>query len=488
MGAQSLLNIGNTGLQASRKRLSTSAHNIANANTEGFSRQRAIQKTNTPIGYGNLVLGTGTRIGRVERFHDRFLEKKLNLSLTDNNFHKERNFQLTQVESVFNEINAEGFSNVLNKFFNSFRELSKSPDDETIRSVVRDSANLVVRDFRNTKRSLNELQVGMNRRLIGAVTDINSLNYQIAKLNTQITEIENAHGESGDLRDQRDLAIRNLSEFFEVNTYLDNKGQYTVNAEGAGSLVVGGHTQELTAQSSPDSSAHVEGGVEIFFSSRPNHNVGRLLRDGKIKAIIKTRDFELKEAQEKLDNLAFDIANSVNAIHRKGFANHPIPVDVHGQPRPESAQKQTTNINFFKVPVDRFRAAEKIDLSKLIKSDLRNMATAWKPNSPGDNRIAIAITRLQSAKVLDSGTATFEESYLKGIGRIGLETAKANIDQEHSMGMVAQNEAIRERVSGVSIDEETADMVRFQHAYDASARVMSVADEMFKTVLAIKRL
>ena len=123
-----MLNIGNSGLTASRKRLTTTGHNISNANTEGFSRQRAPQEATRPISHGNLVLGTGTRIARVERIHDQYLEKKLGASITEHLFHKERNFQLTQIENVLNEVDVAGFNNLLNKFFNAFRELSQQPD------------------------------------------------------------------------------------------------------------------------------------------------------------------------------------------------------------------------------------------------------------------------------------------------------------------------------------------------------------------------
>jgi len=109
------------------------------------------------------------------------------------------------------------------------------------------------------------------------------------------------------------------------------------------------------------------------------------------------------------------------------------------------------------------------------------------PNSPGDNRIAIAISKLQHEKILDGGNATFEEGYLTAVSKIGLSTAKSRIDGEQSGGILAQAKSIKERVSGVSIDEETANMVKYQHAYDASARVIKVADEMFDSVIAMMR-
>lgn len=485
MSATNLLNIGLSGLNSSKKSLSTASHNISNANTEGYSRQRTLQQTKTPINYGDLILGTGSKIKTVERVHDQFLEKKLRNSLTEHHFDKERNFQLSQVEEVFNEIDAKGFSDVLNNFFNSFRELSKSPDDETIRSLVRDSAALVVKDFKKTKESLNNLQDAMSRRLEGAVTDINFISDQIANLNIKIREIENGAGETGDLRDQRDLLVSNLSEFFELSTFIDDEGNYNIQAEGVGTLVAGRNVQHLLAARSADSESHHKGGAEIFFKARPGFELTKKFGKGKLKAIYQTRNNDLKNLQEKVDDLAYDLAHSVNAIHRRGYTNKKDIVDAQGR---SIAAGQQTGIDFFQAPLERHRAAEVLDLSSLVQEDLRNIATGLSPNAPGDNRVAIALSKLQYAKVLDEDSATFEETYLKAIGKVGLESKKARMNEDQSYGILAQNKAMKARVAGVSIDEETADMMKFQHAYDASARVMSVAEEMFDTVLNIKRL
>src|SRR5690606_36823173 len=132
-------------------------------------------------------------------------------------------------------------------------------------------------------------------------------------------------------------------------------------------------------------------------------------------------------------------------------------------------------------------AANLIDLSNDVKNDLNKIATAFSPNSPGDNRVAIAISKLQHEKIVGNAEATLEEHYLKSVGKIGLSVSKARIDTEQSMGILAQAKSIKERISGVSIDEETANMVKYQHAYEASARVIRAADEMFQTVLGIMR-
>ena len=475
-GATSLLNIGHTGLTASRKRLATSGHNISNANTEGFSRQRAPQETTPPIGSGDIILGTGTQIARVERVHDRYLEKKLGLSITDHQFYKERSFQLSEVEKVFNEIDIVGLNNLLNKFFNSFRELSKQPENQAIRNVIREDAKQLTRYFKRIKTALNQAQFNMDKRVSGAVGEINLLLRQIAKLNIKITQLEGEGGETGDLRDQRDLKIRQLAEFLELNVYQDNNGQYTVNAVGVGSLVSSGHVQEFDDQKSSKSESYIPGGVEIYFKDRPHYVISHRLSSGRLRAILDTRNIELKSLQKHIDDLAFDLANAVNAIHREGFAHK------------TEAFEKSTGIDFFNISQERYGAAENFGISDAIEQDIQNIVTARQANAPGDNRIALAIAELQYAKLLDNGISTFEDFYLKEIGKIGAETRASRVNEEQSLGILAQNKALRERVSGVSIDEETADMIRFQHAFDASARVMSVADEMFKTVLGIKKL
>ena len=160
-----ILNIGKSGLMASKKSLETTGHNIANSNTEGYSRQRVMQTTNPPVvKYGNIE-GTGTRIRSIERVHDENIERRLNKTITDNSQYKETAEQLGQVENIFNEIDNDGLNKVLNKFYNSFRELANQPENETIRSIVRDQASLVVKDFKRINDTLEQLSVGIDNRI-----------------------------------------------------------------------------------------------------------------------------------------------------------------------------------------------------------------------------------------------------------------------------------------------------------------------------------
>ena len=179
--------------------------------------------------------------------------------------------------------------------------------------------------------------------------------------------------------------------------------------------------------------------------------------------------------------------NTVNAVHRRGYVNRQIKLDGNRVPASSDSQGPVTGINFFKIAHSKHNAAAEIDISSEVKSNLSNIVTALSPNAPGDNRISIALSKLQHERIMEEGTATLGENFLKKIGKIGLESGKAKLDLEQADGLLAQAVNIKERLTGVSLDEETANMVKFQHAYEASAKIMQTADSMFQTILSIKR-
>jgi flagellar hook-associated protein 1 len=483
--ATDLLNIGKSGLFAAKQSMSTTSHNIANANTDGFSRQEVRTETGITIPEGDYVLGTGTEIASIKRSHDELVEKKLNASITNHKFNEERTLQLGHVEEIFNEVNSEGMNKVLNRFFNSFRELSNQPENETVRSVVKENAKIVIGDFHRIQNNLDSIRSSINTKVGRGIEEVNGLAQTIGKLNKEINIQEVNGSMSNDLRDQRDRALRSLTEYFPIITHTDNKGQYVVDIEGVGSLVSGGLVQELTTGSSVqkgDSSAD-KGNVEIYFTNRPGVPMTDKIKGGSIGALIRTRNEELVGLEKQVDELAHGLVLSTNAIHRRGYANHPVPVDAQGNPVPNAAKQKVTGINFFREPLDLKRAAEYIALSDDVEADPNNIAAALEANKPGDNRVALAISKLQHEKVLGAGTTTFEEQYLKSVGSIGLQTGKSRIDEEQSQGILAQAKSFKERLAGVSLDEEAANMVRYQNAYEASAKVIRASDDMFKAVL-----
>ena len=490
MGAD-LFSIGRSSLRTSKKSLSTTSHNIANANTEGFSRQKVTAETNTPIPSGKNVFGAGVNVKDVRRVHDRLVEKKLNSSISKNSYDNERTEQLGNVEEIFNEINSDGMNKILNRFFNSFRELSNQPENEVVRTLVRDNANIVVKDFKRISDSITAVKNRLDSKIEGVVQDANVLGSTIAELNKEITRLENMGGETGDLRDQRDMAVRSISEYFEINSYEDERGQYVVNIKNAGSLVAGGTVNKLKlgkVGGDEIGSYRDEARAEIFFEGSASKTpITARLKSGSVSALIETRNEEITHLRSQLDEMAHGLVHITNAIHRRGYINKKLPTDQNGNIIHDPSQGKITGINFFKEPLNVKQSSQFIDLSDEVKEDLNNIATGLEPNSPGDNRIAVAISKIQHEKVLGQGSKTFEETYLQSIGKVGLASSKSKINAEQSKGILAQAKSIKERISGVSIDEEATNMVKYQHAYEASAKMIRTADEMFDSVLGMMR-
>lgn len=484
-----ILGIGNSGLNAAKKSLETTGHNISNVNTKGYSRQRVNQVTNNPISKSGLIQGTGTRVRSIERTHDPFVEKRLQKAISSEAYSQYRHEELSQVENIFNEIDTGGLNNIINKFYNAFRELSSQPDNETMRSVVRDTANLVVKDFSRIRDELDTLSRSIDQKLNGEIKDINAIAESITELNIRIANLEAAGDETGDLRDQRDVAIRELSKSFKVHTYTDNHNNFIVSAVGVGTIVAGGQFQELAASatSQSDSTSGMDGSFEIFFKSRPAQKITPKFKSGRLSTLVRVRNEDIQNLQKEMDRVAFDFAKSVNAIHRRGHVGRKVDVGPDGKAVAYDKRGATTGINFFEISDQPEGAIYSLSLSKEVEDDISNIVTALSPNSPGDNRVSLAISKLQHEKFMADGTATIEEQFLKTVGNVGVEVGKAKLDAEQMEGIRVQVETVKERISGVSLDEETSNMVRFQHAYDAAAKVMQTASEMFDTVLNIKR-
>jgi flagellar hook-associated protein 1 len=473
-----LLSIGRSGLGASKKSLEVTGHNISNANTEGYSRQRVDQVASRPIRKSGVIVGTGTDVRGIHRIEQVQMERKIHDSISDHSFHEEGYSQLNQVQEVFNELDTEGISQVIGNFFNSFRQLANEPENEAIRSIVRDNANVLTTDFKRVSETLDKTTIEIDKQIRRNVDEINNTTNEVAKLNKQIATMEASGDETGDLRDQRDLFLRDLSKYFKINTYTDNRGSFVVNAEGVGSLVTAGQTLELIAKgvTKDKSSNNMPGSMEIYFKAKPNSEITNRFRGGKIGSLIQIRNKTIVGLKNRMDKLAYGLVNQVNEIHRQGYSAN----RTEGKPGGEG-------INFFTDLDNQENASLKIQLTDEVNSDLANIMTASKPNSPGDNSVAIKISQLQFKKSMDDGKSTIEEYFLQNVGSIGVQTGKAEIDREQANGILNQAKTIKDRITGVSLDEEAANMVKYQHAYQASAKVIQAAEEMFKTLINISR-
>lgn len=447
-----------------------------------------MQTSNQPVIKEGLVQGTGVRTVSITRVNDENIEKNLRNATSKYNFHNERRFALSQIEDIFNEVDREGLNQIVTRFFNSFRELATQPENVTVRSVVRDNAVMVVEDIHRIRQTLNDISINIDKKTEHLVEEINQTMSQIAQMNQKIQILEVSGQQTGDYRDMRDLSIKRLSEKFDLTTYSDNNGQYNVAIKNIGTIISGPKFQELISSrvNRKESLNDTANSLNIYFKERQNQNLSPKFRGGMLSSLLKVRNVDIVRFQKNVDNIAYNLASSVNSVHQRGFVNRNVETGPDGKiSNFKDSKGKITGIKFFRNLDDPKEAAMKIEISEDVMADLTNIITALEPNSPGDNRVAIAVSKIQHQKLFDDGTATLEEKYLQAIADIGLQSSKAQIDSEQSEGILNQQQTVRERISGVSIDEEAANMIRYQHAYEASAKILKTADQMFQTVIGL---
>jgi flagellar hook-associated protein 1 FlgK len=472
-GSVNLFNTGKSALFTSRAALATTGHNISNVNTEGYSRQRVEQESANPQKLGNVVFGSGVKISSIQRINDEYLTRQLANETKSLGQYEEKEIALSQADAIFNELNNEGLNRLMSRFFNEFRKLGNEPESEALRATVRESTEQLVGDFHRLSRSIQDIQKNIDVRIESNVRQANELIERIAKLNEEIKRYELHSGQAGDLRDKRDMAIRKLSEILDVSVATDERGSLTLNLEGVGPLVSGTLVNKIYVEK-----AHADPSVgrpENSYVIRVENiadggEVTQKIKNSRLGGLIEARDKILGQASRRLDELAYMFAKKVNEIHRLGF-------NMNG----------TTGVDFFEEPVQVYGAAQRLSVSEAVKSDFKNIATGLEPDSPGDNRITQLIAKLQHARIMGNGNSTFDDFYNATVADVATVAQKNKQVLEHQTHIVGQLEKLRQSISGVSLDEETMNLVQFQQAFNASAKVIQVADEMLDTILNLKR-
>ena len=472
MGIPSVFNTGRSGMMAAKAAIATTGHNISNANAEGFNRQRVQQSADAARnGIGNNLIGQGVHINRVERFNDEYIEKQIRNSNRDVSHLEEKDMALRQTEDVFNELGGDGLNRLMSKFFNEFRQLANDPNNEAIRQSVREASQALTNDFHRIHTEVDEVRKHIDAKLEGYVGEVNALSDQIKDLNLEIKKLEVSGASPNDLLDRRDLALKKLGSYLDLSMHKDADGAFIIDVKGVGPLVVGPQAEKFSVfRSKEDDQGKAEASLDIRTTASANGKVTHALKGGKLGALIEVRDQTLSTVLDRLDELAFNLTESVNDIHTQGFTRN-----------------GDQGVHYFKPIEDKARAAEFIDLSDAVKLSVNHIATAAQADAPSDNRIAIAISGLQGERLMSNGQTTMDDFFNSIVSDIGVAGSRTRQSMNQAKDIQTQLGKMREQLSGVSIDEETANLMQFQHAFDASARVVSVADEMLKTVLDLRR-
>lgn len=471
MAIPNILQTGISGLTAAKTQMGTTSHNIANANTEGYSRQRVQQTTDNPQPHGKHWIGSGTTIARNERVNDSYVEKQVRNAGRELAHFEEKSSALKQTEDVFNEMSGEGLNRLMANFFNDFRKLANDPDSEAVRQSVVESAKAMTKDFQRVYNQLGDVRSHLDSRIEGYARDINSTAEHIKDLNLKIKALELAGGSANDLRDQRDLALKKLGEFLDISVVPDNDNGLNVDIRGVGPLISGSTVEKfIVNRTQADAQGKPENALSISYTGSASADLTHAVQGGKFGALLEVRDDTIGKMLQRMDDLALRITESVNDVHRTG-------INKMGE----------TGILLFDPILNKKGASENIRLSSAIMEDPNKIAAALSTDAPGDNRTALAIAQIQNERLMSEGASTVDDFYNSIVADVGILSARSQSNYNQQRDISLQLNKIRDRISGVSIDEETANLMQYQNAFGASAKVIQVADEMLKTVLDLKR-
>lgn len=469
----SMMDTGKRSLMNSQTALQTVGHNIANKSTEGYSRQRVDLVANEPTGLGKLRIGNGARATSVSRINNPFIEKQLERETNGLGKKESQAAAMMRVEQVFNEQQNKGLNKYIGDFFNSFRELSNSPESSAIRSLVKESGDFLAKDFRRVNSQLTKIQDEIDFQISVNVSEVNEITREIANLNEKIQSVEMNALEANDERDRRGLLIKKLGEKLDIKYGESEDGLVTVTAANSAVLVSGSSQRDLLVAAGPERGGKRDGNFEVYYKSNEGNtpvNITKQIKGGAIGGLIETRDQYINGILNHIDELAYKMSNEVNRAHVSGY-------DSYSQ----------RGVAFFK-PLDGIDgAAAHIEVNQEVLRDSGRVVAGADPGGPGDNRLSNLISAMQYDQMMNGGTSTFDDFYNNIVGNVGVTASRANSELESQKGIVGQLKNIRESISGVSLDEETTKMIEYQKSYDASAKLIKTADEMLDTILSLKR-
>lgn len=500
-------NTAKSGLFASQRALDITGHNLANVNTRGYTRQRLEQFQSTPLKLagGQGMLGTGVDTHSIKQLRNEFLDYKYRDEATSLGYWETKADGLSFIESIMNEPSDTGISQVINAMFESFQELSKNPDNLTTRSLVRQRATTFTNSINHMYTQLEKTAVDYNFDVNSMVNTINTYGKQIAALNDQILRFEVDGSNANDLRDQRNVLIDDLSKIVDVEvqeiTNLENPKHKQMVIKIAGKPLVY-HKDftglEVKAEKSKFFNDEVGKQIDMYgikwedgteFNSS---NVG-----GQLEGILVMRDGEGNKGKDapynekgipyyikQLNEFVKVFANEINKIHIEGYGldgnNGRAFFTAGGDPTPTTITTDTdgklTNAEFTNIN------ASNIKISIDIEDPNNIAASKEKDLLPKDGSIMLEIIELRhKASMFNEGKP---EDFIKSlIGTLGVEAEEAGRNAFNQAVLTDEIENRRMSVSGVFQDEELANMVKFQHAYNASARMITTIDEMLDVLI-----
>ena len=450
------ISVAASALRAQQQALDILGHNVANAGTPGYRRQRAILSQSSPLTgafasgtTGLSSVGTGVRVEQIQSVQDSFIDTRVRLAAGQSALWDARNQTLRQVEALFNEPGEAGLEHELDQFWSAWEQLSTQPDSVPSRLALVEHSQRLSQSIRESCAHLERMRDDLDEAVAQKTERVNGITADIADLNAKIMLASSNNLTPNDLLDRRDLLVEELGALTGAEASGRGGQEFVVTLAGK-VLVQGVNAFPLGVRLAAD------GSQEIFCLA---DGEARVVSGGEIAGLQSARDESAPRFRALLDELAMTLAGEVNAIHRTG-------VTADGAPAGDFFTPGTTAAN--------------LEVSAAILASPAAIATS-ATGASGDNSVALAIAALRSETV--AGGQTINQQYRSLVSEVGTQTALAAHTAETQRLSLDQFRAQQQAISGVSLDEEMADMIRFQQAYNATARVLTSFDQMLSTLI-----
>lgn len=444
MGLSRIFDISSRSLGVYQRALDVTSHNVANANNPDYARQRVVLGSEraelTPYG----EFGAGVKIDEIARIKDTLTDVQIrsyNQKFADVD---KRSQVLGQVETLFSEPSDLGLSNLISSFYNSWDKLASTPNSTPLRNNVIQATDQLSTKIKGIYDGLGLLRSDLNGQVGEKVEEVNTTLQEIQSLNKQINSAKAINQSANDLSDRRDKQIDALSKLVNINVHTDEKGSVSISIGGIFAV------DEYSATKFKVNSSNGK-----LFLTTDDGSSKVTLTGGEISASLDLYNNQLTGYQDSVNKLAQTMMDSVNKQHNGKFGLNGIPEG------------------------DFFTGYSDGVLS--FNHDTNALAASAVAGNDGDSQNAIAIAKLADSKLIDGKSISeYYNSFISGIG-----TEKKLNEQSYESNQLVLDQLNNQKssYSGVSVDEEMTNVIKFQKSYDASAKLIKVADEMLQTLI-----
>ncbi len=451
-GLNSIMDTSLSAMFAAQAGLATTGHNIANANTPGYSRQSVLVAARQPnyMSYG--AIGRGVEIQGIRRITDDFLQNNLRTQSARMESYSATDSTLNEIENILGSVDNDHLGDSLTNFFNSWAALAQPPINTSLKQDVVNNAVSLINDFHGISNSLDSLEADIQKNIEVEITNLNGLLDQVGDLNKQIMAAETNGQPANDLRDERDRVITEVSGIADVSVLERD--------DGSKDIILAGRT--MVAR---DSVTHFEstytsvpGGYKMTIVANGQKSQVPL-STGKLSGLLDSLNTQVTNVRDQLDGVAKQLITEVNNLHTQGRT----PLSS-GQTFFTGDSMHTINVN-----------------SMLLADP--DLVAMGRTSDEGDSALAQEIADLAQAGVDGPGSRSVTDTYRSLLTDVASKRSSYSMMVDNQSNVVATLQSRMNSVSGVSLDEEGANMVKYQNSYNAAAKVITTVQAVFETLL-----